>query len=357
MRAITHLSLSLLTFLAVAGIVRSMTPDPLGNPPPGTGSRTIADKLLYFDDHKTSIDLLFLGSSRMFAGIVPPRFDAEMKGRGMPLRSFNLAMLAMHADETDGMIRQVLAMKPKRLRWAVIELDYWNGHVGPELELRPRTILWHDLSGTVSASRSLLLYSKLPRKKRIHQISSRLLHFGARLTALGRGPRTVSHLWQHGKRMHPAWLAEDGGYQEPAWGHGAVLKDPDGYLREVDGLREYNRWLQLARQKKSSDWIRSKLAVFNVQAVESQVARLRRAGVIPVYVIPPGLAKTPHLSFLEWAGVVEHLLAFNDPDAFPDLFLVENRWDPLHLNRQGADAFSALLAEHMAALMAGSGAG
>ena len=48
--------------------------------------------------------------------------------------------------------------------------------------------------------------------------------------------------------------------------------------------------------------------------VERQLSRLRQAGVTPVYVIPPDLGLTPHLFLLEQQGIVEHLLAFNDPD-------------------------------------------
>ncbi len=337
MRSLLHIGLALVSLLVVAALVKSLAPTPLGDPRRGT-DRLFADKLVYFDEHRDSFDVLFFGSSRVWAGVIPELFDAGTTALDRPARSFNFAVPAAHGHETDSLIRRVQGMKPARWRWAVIELDFWKGVVPPSMEFQPRTILWHDLPSTISGMRSIHLYSGQPREEKWEHMVTVLLHFGAHVTAFGRGPVAARHLLKPtGGRRHPAWLTQDRGYQEPAWGRDSLLKNLDRYQREVETLK--------TRNKPSGN-----LNNYNVQAVKSQAQRLRRAGVTPVYLVTPDLGLKPHYLVLKQQRVLEYQLSFNDPGAYPELYLVEHRWDRQHLNRAGAELFSAVLAESFVAL-------
>lgn len=92
-----------------------------------------------------------------------------------------------------------------------------------------------------------------------------------------------------------------------------------------------------------------KLESYNVEAVRNQQAALRQAGVVPLHVIPPNLDAALLLRRLGESGIVESLIAFNDPVAYPELYLVDHRWDPDHLSTPGAEILSTLFAERFAA--------
>ncbi len=346
MRSIGYFALGLLSLLIVASLIDRISPYPLGKSLGGREDGTslvIAHKLRYFEQHKDAYDVLFFGSSRLFAGVVPSRFDAELAARGRPLRSFNFAMNAMMPHETDALIRRVLAMEPRRLRWAVIELNYWTGNLGRALVMRPRTIFWHDLPNTLAAMRSSVLYTRKSRYQKAEMVVGHLLHFGAHATALGRGPQAFRSLRASRDAMpgFPRWLVADQGYQQPGWGRKALLEHLDEYEKKLERL------------KKNRDRVAGNLEKYNVRAITEQQAGLRRAGVTPLHVIPPNLDQAPLLRLLAERGIVESLLAFNDPVVYPELYLVDHRWDPDHLTTRGAEILSTLLAEQFSARFAG----
>ena len=94
---------------------------------------------------------------------------------------------------------------------------------------------------------------------------------------------------------------------------------------------------------------------FNRRAVEDQVALIRRAGAEPVHLITPTARPTPELHRLAATGAVPHVLAFNDPERYPELFAVDRRFDAEHLTTAGAERFTRLLAARCAALWSGEG--
>ena len=89
----------------------------------------------------------------------------------------------------------------------------------------------------------------------------------------------------------------------------------------------------------------------------AQVAAIRRAGAVPIHLITPTARPTPALYRLAETGRVPHLLAFNDPLAYPDLFIEERRFDAEHLTTEGARRFSRLLAARLTQLALAPAAG
>ncbi len=353
MRSLAYLLLTLAAFLAVASLINALgSPQPLGDRPMDGDARALADKLRYFEEDRHSYDAAFFGTSRMLAGPIPKHFDAEMAAQGLPVRSFNFAMNSMRGHETEALIRRILAMKPQRLRWAIIELGHWTGSIPPALELRPRTILWHDLPSTLAAMRSVFLYSGQPAVKKVDLAVSHFLHLAANAAAVGRGPQALRSLTRSRgeQRPIPSWLVEDQGYLQPGWGRNALLDHIETYERHVQRLRKQRLRKASKKRPPSVD-----LTKYNVRALEDQMTGLRQAGVEPVYVLLPELVANHPLHALKDQGVVRNLLAFDDPGAYPELYLVKHRWDPLHLNTAGAEIFTTLLAERFAALAGASG--
>jgi hypothetical protein len=76
---------------------------------------------------------------------------------------------------------------------------------------------------------------------------------------------------------------------------------------------------------------------------------VRAAGVEPIYVVIPVALPSPQARALVAHGLVAPVWAFNDPDAFPAIYEVSNRFDLHHLSNHGARLFSPLLAERFAA--------
>lgn len=82
----------------------------------------LAERLSEFRKAADSYDVLFFGSSRVFRGIDPKVFDAEMAERGHPLRSYNLGFPAMRPHELNALLRRVLQERPlhsarRKSRW------------------------------------------------------------------------------------------------------------------------------------------------------------------------------------------------------------------------------------------------
>ena len=63
-----------------------------------------------------------------------------------------------------------------------------------------------------------------------------------------------------------------------------------------------------------------------------------------VYVVLPDRVPRPDRRALQHAGKIERLLDFNLPDAWPQFFTVDSRYDAGHLSRAGATEFSKVLA-------------
>ena len=79
-------------------------------------------KLHHFEEHKDSFDAVFFGSSMVMRGVMPRVFDAALRDRGHEIRSFSFALGGMTPHEANSVIRQVLAMEPRRLRYVFVEL-------------------------------------------------------------------------------------------------------------------------------------------------------------------------------------------------------------------------------------------
>jgi hypothetical protein len=338
---------ALLATLAVSSF--ALTAALLGRLAPYPEMGYLDDKLRYFEAHRDGYDVLFFGSSRVLRGIVPEVFDAEMAGRGVPVRSFNFGIDGMGAHETAALVRRVLALRPRRLRWVVVELDGWSAELPAENRFKARAVFWHDPAETVAALETLALTAPSWRR-RLELSTAHLLHLAARSTAAGRGRSLVSAGRERiageatAAGRAAAELARHGGFEpfSPS-AYGTPTTHPFR-RRFLELLPVYGLAVE---RLPAANRAGGPLAAFNVSAVARQVADIRRAGARPVHLITPTARPTPELYRLAETGRVPCLLAFNDPVAYPGLFAVERRFDVEHLTTEGAVRFSRLLAERL----------
>jgi hypothetical protein len=346
-------------FLATLAIgCFALTAGLLGHLAPYPEMGDLDDKLRFFEPRQNDYDVLFFGSSRVLRGVVPEVFDAEMAERGVPVRSFNFGIDGMGAHETAALVRRVLALRPRRLRWVVVELDGWSAELPPENRFKARMVFWHDPAETLSALETVAR-NEPSRSRRWELTTAHLLHMVARSAAAGRGRDLV---WRVRERIVPegraatggaaAELARSGGFEpfsQSAYGTPTSHPFRRRFLELLPAYR-----LAVARLP-GANRAEAGLGVYNVRAVARQVAAIRRAGAEPVHLITPTARPTPELYRLAEAGAVPRLLAFNDPVAYPDLFVEDHRFDAEHLTTAGARRFTRLLAERLAGATPGPG--
>lgn len=302
----------------------------------------LKEKLLYFEAHKDAYDVVFVGSSRVLRGVVPPRFDAEMAARGFPVRSFNLAVAGMEPHEANAVVRRVLAMEPAGLRWAVVELGDWDPVIRPENRFKRRAIFWHDASETVSVLRTSVLLDE-PVAARADLVLTHVLHFAARSLAVGRGPDAARAIFGGEPAAAGPGLVRWQGfepYTETSYRFNPLRR------RFLERLDEYRA---AVRRLADGDETAASPEPYDTAALRAQVDMIRRAGVEPVHLIPPAPRATPGLERLAREEGAAALLAFNRPRDYPQLFAVESRFDREHLTQVAAEELTRLLAARFAA--------
>jgi hypothetical protein len=317
-------------FLLCWGLTAALVGRQAGFPEMGT----LEDKLRHFAVHGDEYDVIFVGSSRIERGVVPPVFDAELAARGRPLRSFNFGVAGMEAHEANALMRRMLASEPARLRWVVVELEGWDPVLENENRFKRRAVFWHDAAETWSALRSTAAL-EAPLAARADLASTHLLHFAARLLALGRGPDAVRSLARTAGQTSPDLERWQGfkPYTESSYRYNPLRKH---FLDHPDDYREAIRRLE--------DGAGVAASPADVAAVRAQVAMIRRVGRRSVHLVPPSPRAVPRL-----AEHVPALLAFNRPRDYGELFAVDQRFDHEHLTQEGAERFTRLLAARFAA--------
>lgn len=341
-RQIRHATLFLAAFTSTVAFVSHLSGYPEIGP--------LKEKLRYFERFKDNYEIVFIGSSRVYRGVIPTVFDDQMSSHGLSVKSFNFAMAGMKAHEANALVRRVLAMKPARLAWIIVEAGDWDPVIHKENRFKGRGIFWHDAPETWSALGSTLLLDD-SLATRADLLTTHGLHFAARWLAVGRGPDAARSLFVQDKE--PATdplIAEWQGfkpYTESSYKYNPLRKR---FLQNLDKYREAVTRLQPTEASRTAEATprRSYSRPYNRAAVRGQIAMVRQAGVLPVHLITPTPRATPELDRLAREGHFQAHLAFNRPRAYPKLFEVERRFDHEHLTHEGALLFTRLLATRFA---------
>ncbi len=310
-------------------------------------------KMTHFLDHADEFDIVCFGSSNLHRSIDPALLDRRLGEQGVHVKTFNLAVPAMWAFETDQTLREVLARRPARMRYAVIELGDWPWRLPKDPAAR--SVSWHSTRQTGYAWRSCLLAEEtFPAavSRFLPHVRAWLLNTGN----VGYGPEIVE-----------GWLGISTAQDDVSTA--LQLRDIDehrGYIGLDDDPREVVRHRGRAFRADPSDYIAqlaardqsasaaegaTRAARVNVEALRAQIETLRAHGVEPIYVIGPVTDATPHLAHLADNGTVPALIAFNDPERYPELFQLKRRFDAGHVDNEGARILTEELARRLVPLL------
>jgi hypothetical protein len=326
MRSFGYFLISVITFCVTAVGLRVLLPAPT--------IEGVSRKLQFVQEHATEIDTLFIGSSRVYHGVNPGVFDAITAAAGVPTHSYNFGVDSMLPPEVFFLVDEILATKPKKLRWIFIELDDVQVAIRAGDVHTQRSVSWHDWKRTWLVARKLLesdIHEKWKQKR------TRLLRNHGMLAI--HGTLFLQNLANSGRFFDLShWYPQE----EDA--------SPFEYEPRGDGYAPTIVPLEGERRARYEAWLVDETASakprevdrYADQAFRLYAEKFRAIGAMPIFFVMPGSGTFLPSRFI--GNQPAPVLAFNDPRAFPSLYLVSSRMDESHLNATGADEFTRLLA-------------
>ncbi len=274
-------------------------------------------KFAHFEEQGARYSFVFVGSSRVAHHFIPEQFDAQLKEHGIEMKSFNFGQDGMFPPESFYVLRKLLAHTSARPRWVAIDLMDFRPII-PGNEESERTVAWHDWRHTVLAAsvmKSDLLYH------------TRLL--ATRTLGTGR--------WQ-------SWLQREAkmNLRKPTVmalaGYEALETRP---LNAVDAQEFDESVERLKGTMKLGD-----LPPAYRRELELLIALIREHGAEPIFVVAPDIHSTQR--FRDWppSGVAQ--FRYDHPETYPTLYMREQRFDPEHLDANGAKEFTRIFATEIA---------
>src|SRR5438477_9230898 len=115
----------------------------------------VAAKLKYFCEHKDEFDTVIVGTSQLYYAVSPKIFDATTRESGLPTRTFNFGIDAMHPPENFYVLDQILKTDPHRLKWVFLETASLETKLHKVLGTE-RAVYWHDWARTALIVRKAL---------------------------------------------------------------------------------------------------------------------------------------------------------------------------------------------------------
>lgn len=341
-RAALYLLLCFLGFYLAAMGIRALTPWPK--------EYGLRYKFDYFKKHKDEYDALIFGSSGVYRSFVPEVIENTLARHGIEMRFFNFGTPAMISFETDNLLKEVLALKPARLKWIFIEPSDFNPAILETHAFAGRMVRWHSTEETFLAMISSWL-KDTELWERLELMWDHFVHWGWRMSNYGSGPdifkvflgwdepdEDLSYLGSlHGYRP-----LEDEVKEEYKQRHETFLNNQKKYRHSVKKMME------------EEDGTES-LEGLNMIALRRQVSVIRAAGAEPIYIMGPVVRYIPGLDTLLESGEIPALMAYNSPSRYAHFYLEKNRFDKNHLTREAAVAFSRRFAKDLARFLAERG--
>jgi hypothetical protein len=313
----------LASFITTSGVVHSLLP-PLV--PKG-----VAAKLEFFAQHKDEFDTLLVGTSSIYYSVSPAIFDQTTRENGVPTRTFNFGIDAMHPPENFYVLDQILETRPHNLKWVFLETANVETKLHKVLGTE-RAVYWHDWPRTALILRKALnprgdarWYIRVSRLWVARRdLATHLTLFAQRFANVGRA--TEFFLPQNRKAEADLELGPR----------------RDGYRLAGQAMSAENASSFQQRLAEETAQARPKpLDPVADEAYRNYAARFREIGAGPIFIVPPLIFQSP-FSFRQ--SPPEPLLSFNDARTYPMLFDTSVRIDDAHLTREGAEQFTRLLA-------------
>ena len=326
---------ALLAFVAVCIALRKLLPLHVAG---------ISYKLESFAAQKDEFDVVSIGTSRVYHGVVPSVFDDKARALGYASRSFNGGADGMATSEAFAITRRILGQRPRRLRYLLFELESGIG-AGTPLEsagVTVRNVYWRDWHSLVSAVRTFAdgiswddpNLSGAPFSWRRWQFFGPIFSANVRLwarheTGLGEGfdrvKQAVAVLRHRGFSDKPPAPGWDGYYAMTRPMSGKTLAT---YRKNFAKVRDH------PTKRKPDPVMQAELARY--------VRRLAAKKIEVIFLVPPALTNRRGAGSNCPPG--SPLLDYDDYERYPEFYAEEFRLDADHLNDRGAKLFSARLA-------------
>ena len=295
----------------------------------------VAAKLDFFAQHKDEFDTLLVGTSGIYYSVAPEIFDRTTAENGLPTRTFNFGIDALHPPENFYVLDQILKTKPRNLKWVVLEVADIQTRLFQVLGTE-RAVYWHDWPRTRLALRKAfnprrdvtwsMTISRLWLAQR--DLTAHVRLFAQRHGNVGRAVDLLSS--RNGARTAEA-EAELGPARD-----GYRLAGPAMSAEKAPIFQE-----RLAQEM--ADARPKPLDSYADETFRDYAERIRALGATPLFVVPPVIFQSP-LSFREPPPAPGPLLLYNDAASYPMLFQTQVRIDDSHLTSEGAEEFTRLLA-------------
>ena len=299
----------------------------------------ISPKYDYYQAHKHEYDTLFFGSSRVHNQIIPEVFDSTSRQAGIAVNSYNFGVPAMRAIDSTVLIKEVLKDPPKNLKWVFFETTLDKGYE-PIFNARTyRSMYWHTWENTGFAAR-YILSSEVSAASKAALLVSHFLPALYRQMNVGRlFSQTLSSEFSAEEQAEAVVFTRNEGY--------APLIDENSPYRQdfLQHQDEYKAAVAELAAIASTPMPNTAIAE-NKRMLLAEVTRvIRTAGAKPIFIEPPSLEPEQDFRAAWQQGEIEALLAYKDPERFPQLYRVDQRFDAGHLNGEAAQVFSQLLAQ------------
>ncbi len=301
----------------------------------------VREKLDFLQAHIDEYDTLFLGTSRVYHGIMPEVFDEANRRAGAHSRSFNAGVDGMHPPEDLYFFEQIAKMRPRRLRRVFIEVNAIQIHVRDANRGTDRMIYWHDLARLAWILRET--FDIEPAKHwratfgryasaAAEALPTHIDCFLQNMSNIGRG--AGSRWFLAGRGGGRSRSAELGGRGD------GYFEMPRSEMTPSERANYAMRTRNLLSHPRESEYGSApsqKLLRQFVQAV-------RAIGAEPVLLVMPRTAygsMVPKPSEGPWPVVFN----FENPARYPALYEESTRADGDHFNGKGAKLFTEMLAQ------------
>lgn len=296
----------------------------------------VAAKLEFFTKNKDEFDTILVGTSSIYYSVSPEIFDRTTSQNGLPTRTFNFGIDAMHPPENFYVVDQILKTKPRNLKWVFLETADIETKLHKVLGTE-RAVYWHDWPRAKLALRKALnprgnakWYIRISRLWVARRdLTAHLKLFAQRFANVGRAvdllsPRNDDRKLEAEVELGP----RRDGYRLA--GHAMSAENATSFQKRLA------QEIANARPKP--------LDLYADEAYRAYAQRIRAIGAAPVFVIPPLIFQS-HVSFREPPPPPGPLLVFNNAASYPVLFDAQFRIDDAHLTKEGAEEFTRLLAQ------------
>jgi hypothetical protein len=253
----------------------------------------------------------------------------------------------MHLPESAYVLQQVLNTKPRNLRWVFIELGELQIEWPHEVEGSRRALYWHDWRRTSLLLRKITGAGThpiwLPHLKKLRDIIL------CRRSEPDTCTQLIFHATQFEKNVTNVARASDIFDQ--------ILRPDvnkrsenylgtagDGYLPRIGGMSasqtaDYERALALAVAQKPG----RSISPYTLEACRQCAQKVRSIGAVPIFLVTPITARL-NIAYRDNARSPGIVMAFNDPEAYPNLYRTGVRRDQGHMTKEGAEEFTRIMA-------------